>query len=171
MWSYVQQLKHCLTKALRYFLSHACVSLFHMMFFLMISFVCFEIANLSIKLVYLFFLIFLSHSIHLMSLKFLKCFNLTEFSVVSVSIMRVILFVFFICMLFTHTKCIKVSKSFMCTFALMSNIWIHLMNLLKNVLSSFLRIEMITSSLRICWKIIALNIHELFDIFELFENF
>ena len=45
------------------------------------------------------------------------------------------------------------------------------MNLLKNILSSFLRIEMITSSFRICRKTIVLNIHELFDIFELFENF
>ena len=45
------------------------------------------------------------------------------------------------------------------------------MNLLKNILFSFLRIEMITSSFRICRKIIVLNIHEFFDIFELFENF
>ena len=171
VWSYVQQLKHCLTEALRYLLSHACVFSLHMMFFLMISFVCFEIVNSSIRLVCLFFSDFLSHSIHLMSLKFLKCFNLTEFSAVNVSMMRVILFVFFICMLFIHTECIKISKIFMYTFALMSNIWIHLMNLLKYVLFSFLRIEMITSSLSICRMIIALNIHELFDIFELFENF
>ena len=171
VWSYVQQLKHCLIEALRYFLSHACVFSLHMMFFLMISFVCFEIVNSSIRLVCLFFSDFLSHSIHLMSLKFLKCFNLTEFSAVNVSMMRVILFVFFICMLFIHTECIKTSKIFMCIFALMSNIWIHLMNLLRNILFSFLRIEMITSSLRICRKTIALNIHELFDIFELFENF
>ena len=69
VWSYAQQLKHCLTEALRYFLSHACVFSLHMMLFLMISFVCFEIVNSSIKLVCLFFSDFLSHSIHLMSLK------------------------------------------------------------------------------------------------------
>ena len=137
----------------------------------MISFACSEVASSSIRLVCLFSSDFLSHSIHLMSLRFLRCFNLTEFSAASVSMMRVILSVSSICMLFTHTECTKTPKISMCTFALMPNIWIHLMNLLRNILSSSLRTEMTTSPLRICRKATALNLHESFDIFGLFEDF
>lgn len=106
-----------------------------------------------------------------MFFEFLKCFNLTEFFDVRAWITFIILLVSFNCMLFIYIKYIRISKIFIYTFALMLNIWIHLMNLLKTNLFSFLRTKMITSSFRMCLKTIALKIHELFDIFELFKNF
>lgn len=66
MWLYTQQLKPYLTETLRYLLLYACVFSLQMMFFLIISFVCWKVNNSSIKFISFCFSDFLSHSIDLM---------------------------------------------------------------------------------------------------------